>query len=572
MATNNYPSIPELYLKTDILSTDTSFKLRSILWYTGSDGVAVNLDTSVFGSSNIGYGVFEPRTSRQEFFTWDTSTVGSAATTGITILSRGLPWGSDYSTSSTARKFGHSSGAKVLLFTDAPALWNTFLNKANDETVTGKVTFPNNANYPVVGSSYVAPTSSTHIATKGYVDATAVAGAPDATTVVKGIIELATGAELAAGTATGGTGANLVPASSSCKSSSAGAADANKLPVLNGSGVLDQTFLDSARTWGAAQTFTAARLLITTDATTANEAVRKSLIDGGLVKDYVGDGSDGAVTLDGANTYSFFSKSGSTYTLQRDVFLTTLVVNSGSILEANGYRLFCKTSAQIDGTLRNNGGNGGNGSGAVGGTAGAASASGTLIGGSAGVAGNGNTNSPFVGSNGTSISPSIGASGGSTTGFTATTGGTATATKQFPRTAAFATWLIETGSTVQALKGGASGASASGNAAGGGVTAASGGSGGGGGLVFLATPTITIGASGLIQANGGNAGTSVQAGGGSASGSGGGGGGCVVLIYATLTNSGSITANGGTGAAGVGSGNAGGNGSNGYVLQLQLSL
>lgn len=287
-----------------------------------------------------------------------------------------------------------------------------------------------------------------------------------------------------------------------------------------------------------------------------------------------GDGSNGAVVLDGTNTYAtLFSKSGSTYTLLKDVFLTTLQVNSGVILEAAGFRIFASTSINNDGTIRNNGGNGTNGSGTTGGTAGAASASGSFLGGVAGVNGAGTTGASFSGNNGTASNPSVGGNGGNAGNFfTARTGGVATPTKQYPRSAMTAALLIETGSTIQSVRGGASGASGSGNAAGGGVEGASGGSGGGGGIVFLASPSITVSASGVIQANGGNAGNSSQTGGGNVDGSGGGGGGCVILVYVLLTDSGSITANGGSGGlkAGSGSGINGANGANGVVIQIQI--
>ena len=52
--------------------------------------------------------------------------------------------------------------------------------------------------------------NSNSLATKTYVDGVAVAGAPNASTTVKGIVELATQAEVDAKTATGGTGALLV--------------------------------------------------------------------------------------------------------------------------------------------------------------------------------------------------------------------------------------------------------------------------------------------------------------------------------------------------------------------------
>jgi hypothetical protein len=52
-------------------------------------------------------------------------------------------------------------------------------------------------------------TASSSLAIKTYVDATAVAGAPNASTSVKGIVEEAESAEVNAGTAVGGTGARL---------------------------------------------------------------------------------------------------------------------------------------------------------------------------------------------------------------------------------------------------------------------------------------------------------------------------------------------------------------------------
>jgi len=64
----------------------------------------------------------------------------------------------------------------------------------------------------VLESGYAsAPTISTtnQLATKGYADALAIAGAPNATTTVQGLSELATQAEYDAGTATGATGASL---------------------------------------------------------------------------------------------------------------------------------------------------------------------------------------------------------------------------------------------------------------------------------------------------------------------------------------------------------------------------
>lgn len=64
----------------------------------------------------------------------------------------------------------------------------------------------------------------------------------DASTTVAGKSELATGAETASGTATGGSGSPLVPANSSFTATSSGSADANKVPVLTTGGVLADGF------------------------------------------------------------------------------------------------------------------------------------------------------------------------------------------------------------------------------------------------------------------------------------------------------------------------------------------
>lgn len=92
-------------------------------------------------------------------------------------------------------------------------------------------------------------TDNAHLATKKYVDDTAFSGAPDATTVVKGIIELATTAEAAAGTAAGGTGANLVPANSMFNATSSAAV---LVPVTNGSGKISDGFLNKGTVSGIA--------------------------------------------------------------------------------------------------------------------------------------------------------------------------------------------------------------------------------------------------------------------------------------------------------------------------------
>ncbi len=216
MADNRkFPSVLAKRLKTDISATDTTFKLPDIKWYTGSDGVDVNLASTDFGT--VAYGVFEPNTSRQEFFTWDPTTIASYATTGISILARGLPWSADYTTESSSRKWPHDGGTKVLLMTNAPDFYNQFLNKNNDETIAGTYTFTSTARPKY--DTHPTFVADEELIDKKYADDLAIAGSPDASTTVKGIVEEATLAELNAGTAAGGTSARLAVNPSSLQQS-----------------------------------------------------------------------------------------------------------------------------------------------------------------------------------------------------------------------------------------------------------------------------------------------------------------------------------------------------------------
>lgn len=111
------------------------------------------------------------------------------------------------------------------------------------------------------------------------------------------------------------------------------------------------------------------------------------------------------------------------------------------------------------------------------------------------------------------------------------------------------------------------GAGGAGAGSGGGQGAGNPGGGGLGGLLILIVRgDVTVGATGSIQANGGNGGGSAYGGGG------GGGGGRIILLHGgTLTNNGSITANGGTGAnGGNGIANKGSDGGNGSITTSQI--
>lgn len=408
------------------------------------------------------------------------------------------------------------------------------------------------------------------LATVDYVNGVALAGAPDAQTNVKGVVELATVAEQGTAEAVGSTGAALIPANANLVKTSSGADDENKIAILNASGVFADGFLDAARTWTTVQSFTADNLQITTDPDSANDAVRLGAI---LVRPHLGDGSDGDVTISSPTT------------LSRDMFYNTLTLTGANDVTTAGYKIFVKRALTRNeastAKIKNNGGAGGN---AVGGTAGAAGTAGvgaTLPAGTAGAAGAGGltATSNTTGVNGSAggaasptLSPSNGAAGGAggsgntgivpaCNGGSGGAGGTATESKSKPRNLLLTGFFELSGGsiTVQKLNagsgsGGSGGVQSSGTSATGG---GGGGSGGGGGCVFVAAGSIIDNGTGtMFEAIGGNGGNGGNGSGSGTTGSGGGGGGgggnggIILRVYNTLTGAASTSVAGGAGGAG----------------------
>ena len=146
--------------------------------------------------SSTFYVTLEPgNRSRQEFASCTTITQDAGTQTTLSGCTRGLSPISPY-TASTSLQFSHGGGAQVI-FSDPPQFFNQYGALANDETITGAWLVPT-------------PLVSTGIANKAYVDATAFQGAATSTEIALGIVELATTAETAAGTASSTTGAPLV--------------------------------------------------------------------------------------------------------------------------------------------------------------------------------------------------------------------------------------------------------------------------------------------------------------------------------------------------------------------------
>lgn len=235
-ASSSTPSAIALFettLASGITSTATSFTLTSA---TDKDGTAL-------ASSTYGF-IIDEGTSVEEMVLADcTSTACTNVTRGLSVRTG--------TSSVTSLKFAHRRGASIKI-TDGPALifavnalrgrqnienqlkydqaisvasssqaipsanwvYSNMVNTSETQTINGAKTLTATTTLnsgALVTSAYQCTSGSSNLqlCDKAYIDGVAVAGASNANTTTKGIVEQATVAEVDAGTATGGTGAVL---------------------------------------------------------------------------------------------------------------------------------------------------------------------------------------------------------------------------------------------------------------------------------------------------------------------------------------------------------------------------
>jgi hypothetical protein len=170
----------ETSLASRITSSDTSMTLAA---------------NSVGGTSISGYNCFtldEGRTDA-EFV------CGTVSGTSVTALERGISFTTGTTTSASLQK-AHRVGANVKI-TDYPLIQRMKAQLNGEDTIPNIISYTWSPNFTSAASST--------FTSKGYVDGLVIAGAPNATEAVQGIVELATGKEAASSTQIGATGANL---------------------------------------------------------------------------------------------------------------------------------------------------------------------------------------------------------------------------------------------------------------------------------------------------------------------------------------------------------------------------
>lgn len=234
-----------------VTATQNTIPLAS---FTTPDGRAITM--SMFGT--IGYGTLEPNTnSKIEDITFSgitQNTNGSATLTGVT---RGNDFVTPYAASTTLAK-AHAGGSYFILSNTAGFYGQQFLFANNAASSTATITFSNTNPpfyYPGPGNQTTGSPNATtsEFASIAYVNQVVASGAANATAAVKGIIQLATAVQAAAGTALGSTGASLVPPNSLFNATQSAT---TIIPVTNTSGKLAQAFLDLTQAFTLSTTTT----------------------------------------------------------------------------------------------------------------------------------------------------------------------------------------------------------------------------------------------------------------------------------------------------------------------------
>lgn len=182
-------------LNSSISSTQNTITLSSFTEpVTGTPYTMALLNTDIF------YFTISPKTTSSEFGSATGITQNSDGTATLTGVTRGLAKKYPF-TSDSAYKLPHS-GQSIFIISDAPQVFNKYVTLENAETISGIKTFSVS---PIVPT----PTTPTQAANKAYADSLAIAGAPNASTSVQGLVQEATQAQADAKTATGSTGAKL---------------------------------------------------------------------------------------------------------------------------------------------------------------------------------------------------------------------------------------------------------------------------------------------------------------------------------------------------------------------------
>ena len=259
---------------------------------------------SVLGS-DIGYGTLAPQTAYSEFVSFSGITQNADGTATLTGVARGLGRSTPFTASSTLA-FAHS-GQTVFILSNSPQLYNEYVTKRGAETISAVKTFSVS---PIVPT----PTTDYQAATKKYADDLAIAGSPDATLTVKGIIQLATQGQAASSTALGSTGASLVVPTSMATDTPNTLTRASRVLMSDMTGYIKQGWLNltEAFTWTGLHTFSGGLTSTATTTLAGSNYLSNALVLNGVPYQFPSSGIASSTTwafdANGKATYQYINK------------------------------------------------------------------------------------------------------------------------------------------------------------------------------------------------------------------------------------------------------------------------
>lgn len=178
--------------------TLSSFKNRSDIPLTMS---ALN--------TTIAYGTLDPQNStRSELISFTGVTQNSDGTAQLTGVTRGLSDIYPFAASTTMART--HPGQSIFILSDGPSLFNEYVVKRNDETISGTWTFASTAppRFDVdPGAAYYTTAPTTVLVDLAQLNRTAIAGASNASRTTQGLLQVAFRGQAASSTALGSTGA-----------------------------------------------------------------------------------------------------------------------------------------------------------------------------------------------------------------------------------------------------------------------------------------------------------------------------------------------------------------------------
>lgn len=203
-----------------VTSTQTTVQLTSFDTPDGEPIIMSQIGTVGYGALGVGTSKLEDI----EFTGVTQNTNGTATLTGVT---RGLTFAYPYAQNSS-NELSHAGGSTFTITNTPQFYYNEFAMQNNNNVFTW-------------------PTASSSVATKGYADYVGSGGANiiPATLIAQGVVQLATGVQIASSTAVGSTGFNLVIPAAQATSTGGTASAALHAIVANNSGFLDPSFLPS---------------------------------------------------------------------------------------------------------------------------------------------------------------------------------------------------------------------------------------------------------------------------------------------------------------------------------------